>query len=493
MKKFRKLSLIILSFLCCSLFAFGLFACGNDDSSKTQDKDILAVYNLYVAYAEENNINPLSYEDWLLSIKGDKGDTGVDGTNGIDGKSAYQIWLDNGNTGSEIDFLNWLKGKDGINGTDGVDGTNGVDGKSAYQIWLDNGNTGSETDFLNWLKGKDGTNGVNGLGIKNVEINDNGDLIVTFDDDTFMNAGNVVNPNIKLNENNKIAFNTLTVTGNNVYGKVSNTTEIYSFINEIELIGNAGYTVYTDLLGKNSIPTKTVTLEVGDNKFYILETCGNDSNLYTVTIRRKPLYTVSYITNNENVAVDAQTVEEDAFAINPGVFQYNGYGTTWDYDFNKPISKDITVTATWNAVYVYKEVSKQLGFTSTTAICLTGITDFGKSLSTIVIPKYMDSLEILNTEIIDCKSIFDGCQFEKIIVESVCDDALQAWLFVSTTVNQIILPDTITYISHHCFGPNQNIIFKGVLKQWSSINKEDMWACGENIKVICTDGEIICE
>ena len=29
----------------------------------------------------------------------------------------------------------------------------GADGKSAYQIWLDNGHTGSEADFLDWLKG----------------------------------------------------------------------------------------------------------------------------------------------------------------------------------------------------------------------------------------------------------------------------------------------------------------------------------------------------
>lgn len=36
-------------------------------------------------------------------------------------------------------------------------GLPGKDGKSAYQIWLDNGHTGTETDFLNSLKGKDGT------------------------------------------------------------------------------------------------------------------------------------------------------------------------------------------------------------------------------------------------------------------------------------------------------------------------------------------------
>jgi len=36
---------------------------------------------------------------------------------GTDGKSAYQIWLANDNTGSEVEFLASLKGKDGKNGT----------------------------------------------------------------------------------------------------------------------------------------------------------------------------------------------------------------------------------------------------------------------------------------------------------------------------------------------------------------------------------------
>src|SRR5690606_12658824 len=42
----------------------------------------------------------------------------------------------------------------------GEDGTDGDDGRSAYQVWLDNGNTGSETDFLNSLKGVDGETGL---------------------------------------------------------------------------------------------------------------------------------------------------------------------------------------------------------------------------------------------------------------------------------------------------------------------------------------------
>ena len=32
-------------------------------------------------------------------------------------------------------------------------GKDGTDGKSAYQIWLDAGNVGTEADFLAWIKG----------------------------------------------------------------------------------------------------------------------------------------------------------------------------------------------------------------------------------------------------------------------------------------------------------------------------------------------------
>lgn len=80
--------------------------------------------------------------------KGDPGDPGADGD------SAYQVWLDEGNTGTEQEFLDSLKG------TDGTPGDPGADGDSAYQVWLDAGNTGTEQDFLDSLKGADGNEGL---------------------------------------------------------------------------------------------------------------------------------------------------------------------------------------------------------------------------------------------------------------------------------------------------------------------------------------------
>ena len=174
MKRFKKIFVGIFGAVCLTCLIFGVIACKFDiGKTDNRDKDIVSVYNVYVAYAQENGTTPLSYEEWLKTIKGEKGDKGdkgekgekgdtgdsglngkdgKDGTNGqdgIDGKSAYQIWLDNGNTGTQADFLNWLKGKDGTNGADGKDGTNGADGKD--------GTNGK--DGLNGKDGKDGANG----------------------------------------------------------------------------------------------------------------------------------------------------------------------------------------------------------------------------------------------------------------------------------------------------------------------------------------------
>ena len=70
----------MLLLVCVSAFCFT--ACGEEDNNAntdTRDQQIVAVYNQYVAYAESNGQTPLSYEEWLASIKGEKGDNGADG------------------------------------------------------------------------------------------------------------------------------------------------------------------------------------------------------------------------------------------------------------------------------------------------------------------------------------------------------------------------------------------------------------------------------
>ena len=87
--------------------------------------------------------------EWLASLKGAKGDKGDRGEQGIKGEKG-----DKGDTGE--------KGADGVNGKDGKDGLNGENGKSAYELAVDNGFSGTLAEWLNSLKGADGAKGDKG-------------------------------------------------------------------------------------------------------------------------------------------------------------------------------------------------------------------------------------------------------------------------------------------------------------------------------------------
>ena len=80
--------------------------------------------------AVENGFNGTK-EEWLESLKGDKGDSGNTGSNGENGKSAYEIAVENGFNGTEEEWLESLKGQKGSSGLDGTTG------KSAYEIYCE--------------------------------------------------------------------------------------------------------------------------------------------------------------------------------------------------------------------------------------------------------------------------------------------------------------------------------------------------------------------
>ena len=80
--------------------------------------------------------DPFTYEDFtpeqLASLKGDKGDKGDNGKDGVDGYTPVK----------DIDYFD------------------GVNGKSAYQIAVDNGFIGTEAEWLASLRGADGKDGM---------------------------------------------------------------------------------------------------------------------------------------------------------------------------------------------------------------------------------------------------------------------------------------------------------------------------------------------
>ncbi len=200
---------------------------------------------------------------------------------------------------------------------------------------------------------------------------------------------------------NGITFKTLTVNNDNtVYGKVANGTTTFSFLNEIEKSGSADYGVYLDIYCNTDVKSKTVPLITGDNTFYILaENTDNGDILYTVTIRVKPVYTVSFNTLGGS-AVASQSIEEDAFATIPLVTPTK-IGTdfiNWSLDFNQAITKDITVTPNWKV----KEEMQAFDFTSTSTTCvITGVLD--KTISEIIVPSYVTSIK--KGAFSDCNSL----------------------------------------------------------------------------------------
>ena len=133
-----------------------------------QGQDGKSTYQLWLDLGNDG-----TEEDFLEFLKGENGPIGESGS---DGRSAYEIWIDEGNSGTEQDFLDSLKGEKGADGTmtfadlteeqkeslKGEPGADGTDGKSAYDIWLDAGNTGSDEDFLDSLRGEPGDMGESG-------------------------------------------------------------------------------------------------------------------------------------------------------------------------------------------------------------------------------------------------------------------------------------------------------------------------------------------
>ena len=96
-----------------------------------------------------------------------------------------------------------------------------TNGKSAYEIAVDNGFEGSEAEWLESLKGERGTDGINGIdgqngtdgiGITSTEINASGELVLTYSDGSTANVGVVVGAKGDKGDDEPELINTITLT-----------------------------------------------------------------------------------------------------------------------------------------------------------------------------------------------------------------------------------------------------------------------------------------
>ena len=131
-----------------------------DDEGKripAQGRDGKSAYELAVEKGYTGTL-----EQWLESLKGESGNNGNDGDDGqkgddgitpqlkIDEDGYWCVSYDNGQTWDRLGYAI---------GDDGSSGQTGADGKSAYELAVENGFTGTLDEWLESLKGSDGTNG----------------------------------------------------------------------------------------------------------------------------------------------------------------------------------------------------------------------------------------------------------------------------------------------------------------------------------------------
>ena len=131
MKK-RKFLVILLAIVATLCMSFGLSACGEKEPEREQS-DLWSMERVYASAQELGFQGTL--EELIAMFKGEKGDTGAQGPQGEKGE----------------------KGDTGAPGKDGADGANGKDG----------------------------------IGIRSMEVDENGHLIVTLTDGTEIDLGKI--------------------------------------------------------------------------------------------------------------------------------------------------------------------------------------------------------------------------------------------------------------------------------------------------------------
>ena len=141
----------------------------------------------------------------------------------------------------------------------------------------------------------------------------------------------------------------LAVKSDTIVGAVSNATETFSFLEDLTLASGADFVLAEDKDCLQTIQEKSVSLQIGDNTYYVLVTNGDAQKLYTVTLRRRPMCTVSFSTGCAAV-FDDQIVEEGGLATKPTSESITRKGYTlagWSCDFTKPIMGNVCIEAIW--------------------------------------------------------------------------------------------------------------------------------------------------
>ena len=181
----RKILSILLAIVALvSVFALAACDITFDDGvtdNITGDDRFGEIYGLYVDYAASNGKTPLSYSDWLDSIRGEDGKDGKDGKDGANPNIGYNgnWWIGNVDTGVTAIPKDGKDGKDGV----GIAKIEKVSSQGLVDTYEITYTTGTKFTFTitNGANGTSSENGKDGVGIAKFEKISSEGLVDTYE------------------------------------------------------------------------------------------------------------------------------------------------------------------------------------------------------------------------------------------------------------------------------------------------------------------------
>ena len=292
---------------------------------------------------------------------------------------------------------------------------------------------------------------------------------VSCGDDSKSNNKNNGNPQNNESETiseseNGLSFKTLSVNNLIVYGEVSNQTETFSFIDEIDTNKKTKYTVALDLYGTQVVASKTIPLQLGDNIVYIIETVNDEPiAVYTTTIHRKYM---CYVEINTGYSWESKEVEEGSLISKPATpttrigCSFKG----WDYDFTAPITNGTIINAIWEPL---PEMKPFIFWSSPTECILEGVYSIYETLLTeLTVPNIftyigessfancntLKKVVISNNIIGIGENAFNGCsELAEIILPNSLINIESSAFYNCKNLKRIIIPNNVTNIGEGAF------------------------------------------
>ena len=314
---------------------------------------------------------------FLTTLRGATGAQGPQGIQGVQGAIGLT-----GATGPQgIQGVAGQTGATGPQGTNGPNGTNGNNGLSAYQIWINAGNTGTEAQFLTALRGATGAQGIQGV----AGTNGNNGL----DGKTVLNG--TQNPTASTGNNGDFYINTTT---NSLFGPKTSG----AWGSGISLVGPQGA---AGINGKNTLVNTTIeaagtNCATGGTKIEV----GMDTNSNGVLDSSEVNSSLTkYVCNGNLGAAGAQGIQGPAGTSNvigdyrAGTidFYFTSPGSSYTVTFSTPMQNlNYSVILTNEgptANDVYREIyvsNKRLSDFTITSEGLTGVSSV--NISWVAIP-----------------------------------------------------------------------------------------------------------